>query len=70
MRPQAATPSVTQQQWRGLASAGKGKGGKGKGKDKDGGEEEEGVFGRLKKTFVEEIEKVRPCQQYALGCSM
>eukprot|EP00903_Cladosiphon_okamuranus_P005734 g5690.t1 len=45
-----AAPSATQlhQQWRGLASsAGKG--------SKDG--EEEGMFGRLKKTFEEEIEK-------------
>ena len=70
VRPRAAT-SVTQQQWRGLASGGKsgksgkgGKGGKGRGGDGGGGKEE-GVFGRLKKTFEEEIEKVRSCQQHA-----
>lgn len=58
-RPQAAA-SVTQPQRRGLASAGKGKGGKDGG---GGGGEEEGMFGRLKKTFEEEIEKVRASQQ-------
>lgn len=52
--------SVTQQQWRGLASgAGKGKGGKeGSG---DHGGDGDGMFDRLKKTFAEEIEKVRSC---------
>ena len=60
-RPQAAA-SVTQPQRRGLASAGKGKGGK-DGGGGGGGGEEEGMFGRLKKTFEEEIEKVRASQQ-------
>lgn len=64
-RPRAAATLVTQQQWRGLAAAGKGKGKGGK----DGGGEEEGMFGRLKKTFEEEIEKVRSCQQRTVGCS-
>lgn len=65
VRPRAAA-SVTQQQWRGQASsAGNGKG-KGR-KDKDGAGEEEGMFGRLKKTFEEEIEKVRSCEQFTVG---
>ncbi|CAM9509408.1 unnamed protein product [Ectocarpus sp. 4 AP-2014] len=46
----APAASVTQlQQWRGLASGSSGKG--------KGGEEEGGVFDRLKKTFTEEIDK-------------
>lgn len=55
-RPLAAPSMTQQQQWRGLASAGKDKG-------KSGGEggngDDEGMFGRLKKTFADEIEKVR-----------
>lgn len=58
-RPQA--PSVTQQQWRGLASTGEGKGGK------KGGDEEDGMFGRLRKTFAEEIEKVRSANNTPKG---
>ncbi|CBJ27872.1 Import inner membrane translocase subunit TIM44, mitochondrial precursor [Ectocarpus siliculosus] len=46
----APAASVTQlQQWRGLASGSSGKG--------KGGEEEGGMFDRLKKTFTEEIDK-------------